>query len=44
MPEPGRFTIPFRWKLSLVIISVSAVSLLTATGSYYLFEVYRFQN
>jgi len=39
-----RFTLPFRWKLSLIIISVCAVSLLAALGSYYAFEVYRFRN
>jgi len=39
-----RFTLPFRWKLSLIIISVCAVSLLSALGSYYAFEVYRFRN
>ena len=39
-----RFTLPFRWKLSLIIISVCAVSLLAALGSYYTFEVYRFRS
>ena len=39
-----RFTFPFRWKLSLIIISVCAVSLLAALGSYYTFEVYRFRS
>jgi len=44
MAKTARFALPFRWKLSLVIISVCAASLLTATASYYLFEVYRFQH
>ena len=44
MEKAERFTLPFRWKLSLVIISVCAVSLLAAIGSYYVLEVLRFQN
>ena len=43
--EPATpFTIPFRWKLSLLIISVCAVSLMAAIGGLYLLEVFRFQN
>jgi signal transduction histidine kinase/CheY-like chemotaxis protein len=44
MEKPERFTLPFRWKLSLAIISVCAVSLLAAIGSFYSLEVYRFHN
>ncbi|MDD2764123.1 MAG: response regulator [Opitutaceae bacterium] len=44
MEKVERFTLPFRWKLSLIIISVCAVSLLTAIGGYYSYEVYRFHN
>ena len=44
MEKPERFTLPFRWKLSLVIISVCAVSLLAAIVSFYSLEVYRFNN
>jgi signal transduction histidine kinase/CheY-like chemotaxis protein len=44
METPERFTLPFRWKLSLVIISVCAVSLLAATVAFYSLEVYRFNS
>ena len=44
MEKAERFTLPFRWKLSLIIISVCAVSLLAALGSYYAFDVIRFHN
>ncbi len=37
-------SLPFRWKLSLIIISVCAVSLLAAIGSFYFLEVLRFHN
>lgn len=35
---------PFRWKLSLIIISVCAVSLAAAITAFYSMEVYRFDN
>src|SRR5512135_3579940 len=44
MENAPRFTLPFRWKLSLIIISVCAVSLLAAIGSFYFLEVLRFHN
>ncbi len=44
MEKAERFNLPFRWKLSLIIISVCAVSLLAAIGSYYGLEVWRFRN
>jgi signal transduction histidine kinase/DNA-binding response OmpR family regulator len=44
MAKADRFTLPFRWKLSLLIISVCAVALLAAISSYYVMEVLRFQN
>ncbi len=44
MAKADRFTLPFRWKLSLFIISVCAVALLAAIGSFYVMEVLRFQN
>jgi len=44
MAMADRFTLPFRWKLTLLIISVCAVSLLAAIASYYVLEVLRFQN
>ncbi len=44
MDKPRRMHLPFRWKLTLIIISVCALSLLAAMGSYYLLEVLRFQN
>lgn len=44
MEKPVRFTLPFRWKLTLVIISVCAVSLLAAIVSFYSLEIYRFNN
>ena len=44
MEQADRFHLPFRWKLTLLIISVCAVSLLAAFTSYYVYEVLRFQN
>jgi signal transduction histidine kinase/DNA-binding response OmpR family regulator len=44
MEKADRFSLPFRWKLSLLIMGVCAVALLAATTSYYVLEVLRFQN
>jgi len=44
MDKAERNTLPFRWKLSLIIISVTAVSLLAAIGGYYSYDVYRFHG
>jgi len=44
MEKTDRFSLPFRLKLSLIIISVCAVSLAAAIGAFYSMEVYRFNN
>lgn len=44
MEKNKKSSLPFRWKLTLIIISVCAVSLLAALGSYYVIEVYRFRS
>jgi signal transduction histidine kinase/DNA-binding response OmpR family regulator len=44
MENTERFSLPFRWKLSLIIISVCAVSLAAASISFYSLEVLRFNN
>ncbi|HTT57058.1 MAG TPA: response regulator [Opitutaceae bacterium] len=44
MEKADRFHLPFRWKLTLLIISICAASLLAAFTSYYVYEVLRFQN
>ena len=44
MEKTERFSLPFRWQLSLLIISVCAVSLAAAMVSFYSMERYRFNN
>lgn len=44
MAKTDRFSLPFRLKLSLLIISVCAVSLAAAIIAFYSMEVYRFNN
>ena len=44
MEKSDRFSLPFRLKLSLLIISVCAVSLAAAIIAFYSMEVYRFNN
>ena len=44
MKKTERFFLPFRWQLSLLIISVCAVSLAAAMASFYSIERYRFNN
>jgi signal transduction histidine kinase/CheY-like chemotaxis protein len=44
MEKTKRFSLPFRLKLSLLIISVCAVSLAAAIISFYSMEVYRFDS
>jgi signal transduction histidine kinase/DNA-binding response OmpR family regulator len=44
MEKTERYSLPIRWKLSLIIISVCAVSLGAAIIAFYSMEVYRFDN
>jgi signal transduction histidine kinase/DNA-binding response OmpR family regulator len=44
MEKTKRFSLPFRLKLSLLIMSVCAVSLAAAIISFYSMEVYRFDS
>ena len=44
METTERSSLPFRWQLSLLIISVCAVSLAAAMASFYSMERYRFNN
>src|SRR6185295_9676139 len=36
--------LPFRWKVSVLTITVCAISLSAALAAFYVFEVYRFRN
>jgi signal transduction histidine kinase/DNA-binding response OmpR family regulator len=44
METTKQISLPFRWQLSLLIISVCAVSLAAAMASFYSMERYRFNN
>jgi hypothetical protein len=44
MNKTERFFLPFRWQVSLLIISVCALSLVAAMASFYSIERFRFNN